>query len=379
MTVVAMLKYGGVPFFLGDILITSTAKPKIQISIPVSSQISEHLSRFQVRSICGLTQKISILSDRLIVAVAGDENQAKDFVETLSFLALLPDLDEVTFSQYTEAIEPNRTNNLQAFGAIIIPDGEEGDGLWIKYFCINLEKINSGVFKDSYIAGSGKDGLIEILENMPANEVNSKTSNNAYIAAAQLGLIIATQLFGIEFTAGNNLLESWGGGFELAVFRNGRFEKFSDVVYLFFRVIKTGKGKYSLQLVRKIVKLNYFEEILLIRTIEITNKSGEQSLDDRVHIIFPIHKRDNDYEISDIPTPDFGCKTLCTYIIISDPKGGADCASVVHSNEAGIDKFRYTIGSNDIFLSFKKDFVEELLESARKFVNGDIVFDRIGS
>src|ERR671924_1790044 len=93
MTLAALYQVDGRPVFLGDVLVSGIPLADGQVSLPVAKNINAILPETQKLKVAGLAQKINLFNDRLVVAFAGDGNQARDIAEVLSILAKLDSLD----------------------------------------------------------------------------------------------------------------------------------------------------------------------------------------------------------------------------------------------------------------------------------------------
>lgn len=83
-------------------------------------------------------------------------------------------------------------------------------------------------------------------------------------------------------TGSGTLHEAWGGGFEVTVYRNGRFEKLSNIVYVFYE-----EAADHSRSIKRLVKFYYCDEHLFIRTATVSHRSGGDHViesDDTIYV-----------------------------------------------------------------------------------------------
>ena len=109
MTLIAGINIYGFPLIIGDLLVTRDKSGGENVSIPHTRRINSKLPLDARFSVSGLRQKINILSEQLAFAVAGDANQAHDFLETMRNCSFEQDLSFDRLTRNLSAIESSRT------------------------------------------------------------------------------------------------------------------------------------------------------------------------------------------------------------------------------------------------------------------------------
>jgi hypothetical protein len=84
MTMIARLRRNGVPLYLGDLLITREGGGFETIDIPTVADVNAKLPSGVARSVVGLAQKLNLISDRLVVAWAGNLLQARSLIREIA-------------------------------------------------------------------------------------------------------------------------------------------------------------------------------------------------------------------------------------------------------------------------------------------------------
>jgi hypothetical protein len=123
-------------------------------------------------------------------------------------------------------------------------------------------------------------------------------------------------MFGYEATSGQNLLERWGGGFELATFVQQRFRKVGGILHAFWKAMKLQGSELVLELIPMFLKSDYWNDVLVLRVmeLELQNGSAGSVKRDEVHLVFPLLKGKENYDMRTFQVPDFSHTTLCCYV-----------------------------------------------------------------
>ena len=84
MTMIARLTRNGVPLYLGDLLMTRDGRGSEKIDIPTVADVNAKFPPEVARSVVGLAQKLNLISDRLVVAWAGNLLQARSLIREIA-------------------------------------------------------------------------------------------------------------------------------------------------------------------------------------------------------------------------------------------------------------------------------------------------------
>lgn len=359
MTLIAQIYVDGIPVVLGDLLVTGAKKSTKKVRLPSSDCFNEEILTKRRVHIKGLVQKINILSDRLVVCFSGDGEQARDVAEIFGTIANSSSLDEELLIKTFDTIELNRKDRLQGFGILTTPSEDDPDLFKYEIFRFGVDKKFCGSFGLSTIAGSGERQFLQILEQLNSCVGNLiQTSEDKYQNAEKLCSGISCSIIGQEFLDGHNLLEKWGGGIETLSFRNGAFTKTNNTIYLFWRFVETKKGGGSLILEPRFLKYEYWDDLLLIRTVEIINRKGQKIQRDEIDIVTPVLADCDNIDFSKIPAINFNCTTLSSFVVIENE---VDCLVHVKFDSNGLDLFKYTNENGKCVISVHGSLIDELI------------------
>ena len=86
MTLIARARIGSVPVYWGDLLLSMKGDNARPVNIPAADNVNALLPTKRSRSISGTTQKLNIISDRLIIAWAGNHIHARATIREIADL-----------------------------------------------------------------------------------------------------------------------------------------------------------------------------------------------------------------------------------------------------------------------------------------------------
>ena len=364
---------------LGDLLLSTPDSVQKRVDIPAVEDINILMEEHHTWSIAGLTQKINILSDRLTVAFAGDCDQARNALEILGQIADLPDLNMELIIKVLNAIQIQDRNELAIIGILTTPDPNNKYGAVIEYFSVNVEPFFSEQFGKVYIAGSGEDGCVRVLKQFENYLDQNESFDDPYFFADLAALSIITQFVGLEFNTGANLLQLWGGGFEVASFQNGKIQKIGNILNIFWKLIKD-KDSYILRLLPNFIKNDYWEDALLTRILKCSiNQSGKFVRDrNALNISLPLMKRAKDYNFDELPSLSFQHTTLCCYVLFEQENGEIDALSTVRHDSSGVGWFHINMHTEYLHLAIKDDLINEVKNQIKMRFDIDAEFNQVG-
>ncbi len=336
MTLIASIVCNKVPLLLGDLLATTDNNISSYIAIPSSNDINNLLAATGSRKVVRLVQKINLLSDNLCVAVAGDASQARNLIEVLSHLTNVDHLTKELVDRTIDSIQLSDRDKISHIVFFIQHDPAPSNGFVVitrKSKDIELSEQYHGVFTGR--AGTGEGAFDDLLKTFDWSAL--ETLRNGGIGVVQaanfIAQLFACQFTGIEYMSGQNLSDSWGGGIEIVTVHGNRLIKIGNVVHLFcLLVVDEETGQYAICMRTKFVKYEYFEDLLLIRVLEVKGAIEAQSTVDNVFAVTPVLKTRKDYDSTAISTPDFSCTSICLHIespehkrhinsVFQDPEG----------------------------------------------------------
>jgi hypothetical protein len=320
MTLIATFEVSRVPILIGDLLVSEVISQAPPLALPLveDANVAVPQRKYFARS---LVQKLNLLSDRLIVAVAADDlAQAIDVVGSLEFIANSPDLSAEMVNRVLEAIEPRRRDKVSLIVGVIEPDPNEAQRAYVGFIELNTERVGGGALGLVTVGGSGQDGFLRTLERIAGDLTSFDQAKKPVLKASAVGLTLACAFYGQEVSSPANLGEAWGGGFEVAVFDQGRFHKLDNILYLFWKLTDNGDGSHTLTLMHKMMKSQYWGDALLLRVLELEkDKDGNRSTNDWTHLIPSLPNMAGGYDLTAISAPSFDSNWRCSFIHAPQP------------------------------------------------------------
>lgn len=316
MTLVASLSPFGCPLMLGDILITGRPGPETRVKLPTVGEV--HLvddSVIDQGRVAWLAQKISVITDTLVVGWAGDYRAAKRIISVMRAHRWS---NQLTCEEVQQCLATTEYDDQASVALVGIFAHDRGFG----EFGLNAPKHHMPFFERSRIIGSGRTAFVQMAERIYDCEVetNSASGDGTFSWANALGITLGTTagLIGEEINRGGGLSDGFGGGFEVIAFQNNKFAKVDDIIYCLWYVSSYDERGLSIAPHSAFLKIKYHGDILVIRRAGFTNQT--QMIDD-LFVIGPMGRRPKEDEISSVRTPDLNSTHNCHYVVVPTGSG----------------------------------------------------------
>ena len=279
--------------YLGDLLLTTEGKSTKPLHLPSWSDINSRLAVGAERYVSGLTQKLNILSERVIVAWAGSRIQAISMLRMIEQAAnQRAGFDEI--GRLVGAVPKEDRDKLHLIGSVIEPSPDQ-QAYEVKHFsALARKQCVEGI--EITADGTGVDFLFalapQLLERMSGQ-------TDKYRIALGLSMGVSASLIGHETATGANLTEWWGGGIETAVLDNGNFTKIGNTLHTLWTATIRADGDIDFVLLPKFIKYDYLQDALVVRAIEIDLSGpteGNARLTHGIHTFTPLLKDKNHYD-----------------------------------------------------------------------------------
>jgi hypothetical protein len=160
--------------------------------------------------------------------------------------------------------------------------------------------------------------------------------NENLLWAVRQGLALAAPLVGYEASTGNNILNWWGGAIEIAGVANRRFQKATNILHTIWRATRTDDNRYEIKLVPKFIKYDYFEDVLLVQTLDLSDPpitGAGDIIEHALRCYTPLLKNSRQYDFSKLVIPDFNHRTLCCYVSMTPKRSEGDFVRIYHSGK----------------------------------------------
>jgi hypothetical protein len=315
MTAIAAYSVDSCPVVFGDLLISGPSDKPNQVATPAGGDVTNFFgdSGWGIR---GLVQKVVILSPDCALAWSGSYVGARIVIKELREIAVHEQLTAARISSFLSSHPDLIQHSANFVGWVREPDGRFRQ-FWHQANYI----LETGLFGNMSIAGSGLDAIKELVELSLQGERNEIGDVNPAARAISSGLSFASMLLNAELQGGEvapTLLNMFGGGYEVAAFFNGRFQKIPENTLLVWEVRNTSSG-LLIDLPRLIVKQHYHHDILLMKSAQkFYSDSGVPTIkEEQLHFIGPPDRKASEEHLSigqDIPLDsNLRCHCFCVF------------------------------------------------------------------
>lgn len=181
-----------------------------------------------------LTQKLYIISDTLALAFSGNYVDIRQFVnDSKLFLSNGPmTLDRM--NEYLKSYPRERISNLSIIFWIVLKD--KGQINFAISSFGNVRQMSDARFGNVYAAGSGAPQFLKILSQ--PNEYTDGIHNKVLYQ----NLCLLGYWFGNEIGSNETLINHWGAGYEMIVFKDFKLVKL-DEYSVVTRIVSLGRSK----------------------------------------------------------------------------------------------------------------------------------------
>jgi hypothetical protein len=315
-------------FVIGDLAVSGEG-PGGEGAVPTIGSLSEvfaHVPGHTGTVVTGCMQKVVICHDRLVVAWTGSVIAAKALLRELAQISA-PDvasLRTVVESQDDSAL----TKDLELLGFLAEPAGV--DLFLLSRFHIRGRTLRISVPDIPHFLGTGADRMRQQFD-LAQKSIWSDggSSRDEVVVVASKVLVAAGQLMAQEMTGLQPLQEYFGGGYEIACWGGGRFEKIEGIAHLFWRALVSDEG-VALRPIR-LLKPTYVGSTLVVHATNLQPQDDAGSTGPiEAHIIRAPHQLIA--HTIDLPKARFGGEPLllCNYMTVEvDNRGVASFISLV--------------------------------------------------
>ena len=265
MTAIAAFKVNTVPVIIGDIMLSTEGDQGLSIVLPGSGENAKNFA--DARNIAfypaKLSQKVTIISENLIIATAGSLKVSIDFVKYLKNDIKLN--TEPTW-EYTQQIFNNFDYDETRYEFAFVCYYHNKDEGISAITGFNAEKREVEGFEGLIVAGSGKEALIESISNV-SYQYSQEDLPSGIKAAHKVNSLISN-LWSLDITNQKSIENAFGGGYEIGTLKNNKLVKIGDI--LLFEIFVTGTSeKMLLGFNTRISKFDYLADDFIIRIIEL--------------------------------------------------------------------------------------------------------------
>lgn len=300
MTLISTFQLNGCPVLIGDLMLSGQISDTNNFVFPTKQVLNKPPQICYGNDLVGLCQKANLLSPRLAIAWAGSREEAINFYSQVigAGIERNPSLASLT-EIYNDLDNPNA---LSLIGMLKNDNGTQT-------FWMNSKEISisNSPFQKIVVAGSGKEDFESLLTYSTA--LISNGTPNILENAIGNTIGVFSGLLASEISTSKPLTNLYGGGYEIIHPLGDHFEKFSDLTYVFWKICIQDKTIESEITPYLVLKYSYFEDLLVIRGIQISNR---QVVNDDLHIVKPIFSLRHEIDFSLINPSSLNSKYICS-------------------------------------------------------------------
>jgi hypothetical protein len=228
MTLVAGLSVGGLPAFIGDLLVSWRTPSAVDLPTQREERVLRGLGTDHA---AGLAQKLVIIRPYLMIAWAGDRADAERMICELND-HLPPEVGQLNDTKDIFSILNTCGENTELVALLIWGENIHPLGVRTRGFELDNRRI--------YLLGSGAQDFFEHLQTHP-DLLSGQEQQSGLVARAIMLRFAARAMVG-QWIAGVGLENSWGGGFENAYpdEDRGGFGKIGNVLFRAWMIEEDG-------------------------------------------------------------------------------------------------------------------------------------------
>lgn len=361
------LKEGG--FLQADILLTTPDTWAMSWPVP-SFQTDDDSPALEDHIVAGLCQKILVVNDHFAVAFAGDVPVIQDVVRLIDRLIdQHPVLTSKRFSDAVLADEKISNADINII-ALSFEDDE-----------IHISNVFAGYGHDNehfeqLVGGSGGDHAIEHYQDYPSHAFDV-LEEDIVVHGTCMALNHFSERLSNEFKEkfqSESIANLFGGGYEVVAYYDGKFQKISNIVYVFAEAEIDSDGMLQVDFPRFLIKSAYDGDDLKIRSVELQYDEDfdeHVALNDRTFTIAPIsryHETKVDHALDDLK---FRGDFLCYLVTVRVGEGGFTIPFIKkYENELHFlyKAFSATIDPDLVQINYSDIFEEEFTAHVMKYM-----------
>lgn len=295
MTLLAAFTIHGIPILIGDFLLTDEQVNTNHIFYPTRPELKDVKPSPGERRICGLSKKIHIIGERLVVGFTGQMQPGRYLLKQLH--------EKFTNEKPTANNLADFLRNLQFVNK---SKTELAGWLWEKRpLCFHWKgsspgdlKLTKGVF-----TGSGGNHFKSMLTNADnaglSPNIQTSLDSAIYIGSCNVG-----KLFFEELSSADNLKHHYGYGAEMVLWDGGRFFYNEKLTFMFWNILIDSKNNLHVAPGNVAAAYKNFGEFSAIQVTHIEPQKdgiiGLQAKNTYVQVVTPIYDNMNGFDPSSI-------------------------------------------------------------------------------
>jgi hypothetical protein len=268
MTIIAAFEVDHTPILVGDLLLTTPGPPSRPASTPLVHAPNSIIGNQQARCVSGVCQKLVLLHDHLCIAWAGSWLHARMFCEYI--LSFSFGKNAIDYGELRSFIEAYPESDLRGCIDFILYSWH---GAGWGYFS-NLKPFDLDPIHNIRVSGTGTEHFVQTISVVSNSTIegNLDRYNDLVMRALAYAGVASSQ----QYYTGIGLHEWWGGGFEVAVFKDLRLVKLGPICWLYWVCKQAGQCQYVVELQKTFMYQFHRDDITYFLLDE--DASGENKL-----------------------------------------------------------------------------------------------------
>lgn len=378
MTLIARFSVLNTPFVIADILTSVPNTCGIYTNLPATRMFTSADVEYSLMGSedypIGMVQKIVIIDDCLVIAVAGKIARANELLGELRELRRARGRDFSHFFHWLSELNQSLLDEVSLVGWINC--GNE----FRAFDAGSVHKnVTAPAFDNVAMSGSGVPYFKELLSTCTVTSFDEGDGDGARahrfaVLSAVLGVV--GSLLVAEFATLGPLLNMFGSWYEIAVFNGGRWQKISDLLFAVWLALPGEKDSQVQLQFQSCVKGHYKDNVLYIRSGAWGH--GDEGLLGSVSTIPPYCLTATEIEKArSLKAPDIELHAeLACHLLIAVKDGmTVGCASIFE-DECGSDRFKVVVEIKDDVFETTTFAAEELMEKLASFGYRMLVAER---
>ena len=366
MTAIAAFSVDRCPVVFGDLLVTGNTSNPRTVAVPAVGEVHDFFEG-SGWSILGLQQKVTLISDRCMLAWSGGWLGAKVAIAELREMAAKTQLTADCVRAFLSADSDVSRHETSFVGWV-----HEESGNRFAQFRHDAEVINAGSLGRMSLQGTGSEAIKELVELWKGLEERATGEVNSAVRAIATGFSMSSILLRAELHGGDSaptLRAMFGGGYEVGAYFNGAFRKVSNLTFLIWRAQVTAEG-VNLTLPELLLKQTYLNDVLMLRSARVLSDghSEPQLVDEQGHMILPMYEVREKPTRHDIAAISFQSPILCHCFLVSGNEANdlMIYTKVQYTRSPSMSPVRIEDAEGRFAMGFQDQFLRETAESIRE-------------
>ena len=361
MTLIAAVGLDTYPVVFGDLLISGPERPDSAPDISLAGTVTSAFPAGSDWSILGLNQKVVLLGDNCVIAWAGNVVFARTVITGLRALASQAPLSPPIIEKYLAKLDPTMKDQVSFVGWV------RGDNVFHQFW-YRADIAESALFGRVSAGGSAATDFVMLASQISGGSWNAPGRALAGLERPISSMLSATSLLlRAELSSENNLLQYFGGGYEIATFIGDKFAKVGDIAFVFWMANVT-HGEVALSGLWPVLKQDYADDFLLLHVLRMRpgNVNTDPPLieEDR-HVVAPFGSTVDAARANGISWPGMEATFTCHVVLVHSTKDITVFNRIDYSESRTPKSISFSLEDRHISFGVNRQFADELTQSVR--------------